>query len=61
MTTRSPDEFRAQAVECQRLAAATVDKQAKKSLLYVAERWLALAEAEDRRLKPKKLPGAPPV
>jgi hypothetical protein len=64
MVSITPDECRERAAECQRQAENTTDEHARETLLYVASRWLALAELDEPEPWPngglKKRCPAPP-
>ena len=47
-----PRYFRERAAECERLAAECVDPRARETLRYVASRWRALADEDERRWNP---------
>ncbi|WP_158933189.1 hypothetical protein [Acidisphaera sp. S103] len=47
MTLQTPQEYRLQADECDRQASDAVLSSARDTLLYIASRWRALADAID--------------
>jgi hypothetical protein len=49
MLPKTPQDFRDRAAECERLAVAATNPATRETLLYVACRWLALAEDDERR------------
>jgi hypothetical protein len=50
-----PRIFRERAAECERLAAETKNPHDRETLLYVASRWRAMADEDERRLQPRGL------
>lgn len=54
MTPRTPQDFRERAAECERLAELASRPETRETLLYVASRWLALAEEDEARLRKAK-------
>jgi hypothetical protein len=62
MVAETPQDFRDRAAECERLAATATNPEARETMIYVASRWRALAEEDEKRLrsrKPKTEPAAP--
>ena len=54
MVSETSNDFRRRAAECQRLADEFTDERARETLLHVASRWLAIAEADEQELRPTK-------
>ena len=50
-----PLHFRERAAECERLANITKNPDYRETLLYVAMRWRAMADEDERRLRPVEL------
>jgi hypothetical protein len=46
---------RERAIECERIAATFRSPDYRQTLLYVASRWRAMAEEDERRLEPPEL------
>jgi hypothetical protein len=61
MVSETPEEYRRRAAECRRLADQTTDDHARETLLYVASRWLALAELDEPTPGPPNGKEAPTV
>jgi hypothetical protein len=54
----TPAELRANAAECEQLAAGAIDPRYRKIFLEIAERWRSLADADDgRRTRKPSVPG----
>ena len=51
-----PQEFRDRAAECERLAELGTNRRDRETLLYVASRWRAMADEDDRRWQLRELP-----
>ena len=49
-----PEEFRKRAAECERLAETSTSQRARETLLFIAARWRALAEEDERRWRPRE-------
>ena len=49
MTPKTPQDYRDRAAECERLAADMWEPRARETLLYVASRWRAMANADEAR------------
>jgi hypothetical protein len=60
MAPRSePQEFRERAAECERLAKVSTSRRDRETLLFVASRWRAMADEDERRLPVKELEAQP--
>jgi hypothetical protein len=49
-----PEEFRKRAAECERLAETSTSQRGRETLLFIAARWRALAEEDERRWRPRE-------
>ena len=49
MPPETPKDFRERAANCRLMAAAVKDPKVRETLLYVASRWIALAEDDERQ------------
>ena len=54
MQSETSRDMRKRAAECERLAKQTETPSARETLLYVAGRWRALADEDERRRPPNK-------
>ena len=56
----TPQDFRDRAAECERLAATMQEPAARETLLYVASRWRAIADADERGHPAETKDASPP-
>ena len=57
----TPQDFRDRADECERLAATATSPEARETMIYVASRWRAMAEEDEKRLRLDKPADEPAV
>ena len=48
MPSETPRDYRRRAAECEKLAAEAQDPRIRETMLYVASRWIAMAEADEK-------------
>ena len=53
MPPETPQYFRERAANCRLMAARAKDPKIREALLYVASRWIALAEEDERQWQPQ--------
>jgi hypothetical protein len=53
MPPETPKDFRERAANCRLMAAKVKDPKVREALLYVATRWIALAEEDERQWPPQ--------
>ena len=61
MTPETPRDFRDRAAACEGLAETTQEPKARETLLYVASRWRAMADADERITQPAETEDASPT
>jgi hypothetical protein len=49
MMPKTPQDFRDRADECERLAETATSPEIRETMIYVASRWRALAEGDEKR------------
>ena len=49
---KTPQDFRARAASCERLADSATSPETRETMLYLASRWRALADQDEAKRKP---------